>query len=321
MPALILISGAGQLGSRYLQGLAKCSNPLKIFVHDFNNESLQNAKKRWDEVLNNNSHDVLYITSLETLPKKIDIAIVSTTADVRIAATRNICKSTNVNYWVLEKVLAQNEDEIDELLSIVNSSRAWVNTPRRLMPWHQEIKSQLDFSNSLNFYVEGGSWGLACNTIHFLDLFSWWTGELLESISTKSLNKNWFKSKRENYWEISGELKAKFSNGSVARIFADQSSDPVLIKVENNSGGSWNYSWLINEVKGLAVRSDGTEISGNLNYQSEITADLIDSILDHGICNLPLLSESAELHRIFIREMHKHWRNSGNPPSTFVPIT
>ena len=57
------------------------------------------------------------------------------------------------------------------------------------------------------------------------------------------------------------------------------------------------------------------------NYQSEITADLIDSILDHGICNLPLLSESAELHRIFIREMHKHWRNSGNPPSTFVPIT
>ena len=34
MSALILISGAGQLGSRYLQGLAKCSNTLKILVHD-----------------------------------------------------------------------------------------------------------------------------------------------------------------------------------------------------------------------------------------------------------------------------------------------
>jgi hypothetical protein len=321
MSAVILISGAGQLGSRYLQGLAKCSNSLKILVHDFNNESLQNAKKRWNEVVNINNHEVLYITSLKKLPKNIDIAIVSTTANARLEATINIYKFTNVNYWILEKVLTQNEDEIDKLLSIINSSKAWVNTPRRLMPWHQNIKSQLEWGSPVNFYVKGGSWGLACNTIHFLDLFSWWTGESLEYIYTGSLNKDWFKSKRANYWETSGELKAKFSNGSIAHIYADQSSEPVLIKIENNDGGTCNYSWLINEVEGLAIRSDGLEISGNLNLQSEITAGLIDSILDSGDCGLPSLKESAELHKIFIREIHKHWKNFGNPSAAFVPIT
>ena len=141
MPALILISGAGQLGSRYLQGMAKCKSPLRIFVHDCNKRSIELAKKRCDEVSSqNNAHVVSYITSLEKLPRTIDIAIVSTTADVRLSAVNDICKNTNVNYWVLEKVLAQSENDLDKLISIINSSTAWVNTPRRLMPWYQNIK-------------------------------------------------------------------------------------------------------------------------------------------------------------------------------------
>jgi len=318
MSALILISGAGQLGSRYLQGLAKCSNTLKILVHDSKNLSLQNAKKRWDEVSNPNNHEVLFISSLTILPKKIDVAIVSTTANSRLQATKNICKSTTVNYWILEKVLAQSEIEIDKLTSIINPSKAWVNKPRRLMPWHQKIKKKLDWSKPVIFYVKGGSWGLACNAIHFLDLFAWWTGESLETINTKDLDKNWFESKRQDFWEVSGELNAKFSGGTVAYISADNSSDPVLIQVESNSG---NYSWLINEAEGLAISSDGAEISGNLNFQSEITADLIDSILDTGNCSLSTLKESAELHKIFINELHKHWNNFNNSSSAYIPIT
>ena len=30
----IFIVGAGQLGSRYLQGLVKCNTPLKIYIQD-----------------------------------------------------------------------------------------------------------------------------------------------------------------------------------------------------------------------------------------------------------------------------------------------
>ncbi len=47
----VLISGAGQLGSRYLQGLAKCRLPLRIVVQDNSRDSLERAQLRWNEVL------------------------------------------------------------------------------------------------------------------------------------------------------------------------------------------------------------------------------------------------------------------------------
>ena len=49
MSATILIAGAGQLGSRYLQGLANCQNTLDIYVQDISKQSLQIAKQRWEE--------------------------------------------------------------------------------------------------------------------------------------------------------------------------------------------------------------------------------------------------------------------------------
>ena len=49
--ATILIAGAGQLGSRYLQGLANCQNNLNIFVLDISEQSLQIAKQRWEQVV------------------------------------------------------------------------------------------------------------------------------------------------------------------------------------------------------------------------------------------------------------------------------
>ena len=44
MPALNIISCADQLGSRYLQGMAKCNSPLRIFVQNCNNSSIELSK-------------------------------------------------------------------------------------------------------------------------------------------------------------------------------------------------------------------------------------------------------------------------------------
>ena len=50
MSATILITGAGQLGSRYLQGLTNCKETLDIYVNDISERSLQIAKQRWEQV-------------------------------------------------------------------------------------------------------------------------------------------------------------------------------------------------------------------------------------------------------------------------------
>ena len=131
----ILIAGAGQLGSRYLQGLAKCQNALDIYVQDINEQSLQIAKQRWEQVFKTVypdtvsgmtppaiQHKVTFLSSIEKIPKKINIAIVATNADVRPQVVKQIVTNSEVCYWILEKVLAQSELALDEILSMTQNS-------------------------------------------------------------------------------------------------------------------------------------------------------------------------------------------------------
>lgn len=315
----ILLIGAGQLGSRYLQGLAKFELPLNIYVYDIHSESLMVAERRWSEVFKAEiGHKVAFSTALDSVAPLVDIAIVATTADVRPKALAEACKHSCVRYWILEKVLAQSECDLNEIQACINTDgRAWVNTPRRMMPWHQQIRSQLCLTQPMTLKVAGGSWGLACNSVHFLDLLSWWSGETLQEVKTGRLDSNWFQSKRPGNWEIGGTLEARFSGGSRALLIA-------------NAGGSAGYSmqvsdgklsWEINEALGFALRSDGISIGGRLPYQSEMSADLVAGILATGECALPTLLESTALHRVFIRSMQEHWQRTGHPDATFVPIT
>jgi hypothetical protein len=314
----ILIVGAGQLGSRYLQGLVKCRVPLRIFVQDVYKESLCRAEQRWNEVLTPEApHEVIFCTSLATLPRKIDIAIVATTADVRPDVIGEIARRFDVSFWVLEKVLAQSESGLDQIMShIKKGSNAWVNVPRRINPWHNKIKSQLNLKSPMNFKFEGKLWGLASNSVHFLDLIEWWTGETLQSVCTDHLDHRWFESKRPTFWEVLGGVEARFSGGSCAVLVAKNDGVSVDIGVRND-----HLSWMIKEAEGLARRSDGVEISGRMKAQSELTAGMVDSIIETGTCELPTVKESAALHRIFILSMLKHWRQAGNPSATFIPIT
>ena len=314
----VLISGAGQLGSRYLQGLAKCRLPLRIYVQDKYEASLDCARQRWSEVfVPGSTHEVSFHLAVELLPPQIDIAIVATTADVRPKVVSDITRQSTVRYWVLEKLLAQDGSGLDAILSDTkNGSAAWVNTPRRMMSWHQEIKSQLGLGYPLLFNVKGGSWGLACNAVHFLDLIAWWTNESLETVFTDRLSPHWFESKRSGFSEVLGTLVANFSGGSQAILNAGEETESISLEVSDAQ-----RSWLIKESEGLAKRSDGLEITGRMAYQSEMSASLVESILERGCCGLPTLEESVDLHRIFIGGMLTHWRQAGNPSATYIPAT
>ena len=181
--ATILIAGAGQLGSRYLQGLAKCQNTLDIYVQDISKQSLQIAKQRWEEVCQTTAavngvltdpsyqNQITFVSSFDKLPKQIDFAIVSTNADVRPQVVKQITAKCDVQFWILEKVLAQSMTMLSEILALTqNSSGAWTNIPRRMMAWHKQILERLRSESTLIITGSGSLWGLACNGIHYLDL-------------------------------------------------------------------------------------------------------------------------------------------------------
>ena len=61
----ILLIGAGQLGSRYLQGIAKSNLDIDITVSDPSKKSIELSQERLLEVENN--HKIQFVNSL---PKK-----------------------------------------------------------------------------------------------------------------------------------------------------------------------------------------------------------------------------------------------------------
>ena len=91
---------------------------------------------------------------------------------------------------------------------------------------------------------------------------------------------------------------------------------PFKMKVEGQ-----NSVWEIDEIKGVAARSDGIIITGYNEMQSSMTSKLVDDILAGKNCELPKLSDSVEMHRIFLRSLLEHWNNVNSRNDETLPIT
>ena len=330
MSATIVIAGAGQLGSRYLLGMFNCRNTLDIYVQDISEQSLQIAKQRCEQVCHAGAasihgvvtdsavqHKVTYLTSFEKIPTLVDIAIVATNADARPNVVKQILTNSTVRYWVLEKVLAQSVTALVEILSLTqNSSGAWTNISRRMMVWHQQIREKLSSEIPLHIKGSGSFWGLACNGIHYLDLAAWWTGESLNTIDISGLDSQWIESKRKGFFEITGKITAIYSGGTTLSLESKLEGPLFSMKVE----GKKNF-WEINEPKGTFSGPNGLLITGKLELQSFMTTRLVDTILTDGDCDLPKLSVSVEMHRIYLLSLLEHWNNVHGLNIDTLPIT
>ncbi len=314
----LLLIGSGQLGSRYIQGLIRDTVNYNIIVVDSSKLSLNKAKKIWAESGGEKSfHKISWNLTLPTDIEKYDLAIMATSSKNRAALIDYICSLVNVSYWVLEKVLAQSNKELKMIEAATSRAKnVYVNTPRRQMKWHQKIKSK--FSENPRLVKKTGKlWGLACNSIHFIDLVAWWTGQSLLSVDTKRLHKKWFESKREGYYEVTGELTAKFSGGTelVLQSLHDAKEEVLMVEFNNKD------SCVIYENKGTTLFSNGDILNGSLELQSEMSGPMIAKILTKGTCELPTLKESSKQHEVFLEAMLEHWNSSNNCNDKLVPIT
>ena len=314
----VLIVGTGQLGSRYLQGLAVCSTIIEIWCFDPSLDSLKTAKERWEEVEGSTTkHKIHWIQNFSELPKKIDLAFVVTTADVRLQVMQSISQYCSIRYLVLEKVLVQSSNQLDELQQVVRDvERVWVNTAKRMITWHQKLCDVIADGNAVKVYVGNNDWGLASNGVHFLDLVYWWSDEKLVSVDTSCLDMTWFESKRPGFFEITGILKAKYSCGSELILESRTNGEGLLIHVKNLEG-----EWIIDEKNGIATGPKGKTILGRIENQSEMTARLVESILKTGQCELPSFEESSQTHQIFLQSMLEHWNKNQNKNDSIIPIT
>lgn len=311
----ILIAGAGQLGSRYLQGLSRYTEPLRIHVYDIAAESLERANDRWLEC-DPRSHAVVFTRDLNTVPQTIDVAIVATNADVRVNLVEQICRIASVRYWILEKVLAQRTYDLRRLLEATAASEgAWVNTPMYLWPLYAQLRGQTMGEHPVHAYF-GGFRGLACNAIHYMDYVSRWNGCAVERVDTTGLKGSWVSTKRPGFYEVEGELTVSFSDGSTLVVAGSEEPTGLDFRVRSNDD-----VWTIDETNGVASSESGKAINLPILRQTELTAPLVERVLSEGRCDLPTVDVSVRQHEPLIAALVSHWNANMKNKLDHAPIT
>jgi hypothetical protein len=315
----ILIFGCGKLGSRHLEGFLIKSFIFNILVIDKSNISLNNGKKKWKKAGGNKlKHKITWSNKLNFKNKNFDLAIIATPSTDRASYIKKLSRDFNIKFWLIEKVLTQSVKEAEVLKGLLKKDTAFVNFSRREMSWHQKLRLEFRGKGPLVVTKIGGLWGLACNSIHFIDLVSWWTDEKLISINTQKLEKKWFASKRFGFYETKGEMTAVFSKGSKLILKSDIKEKKEIIKVNLNN----KQTWEIDEKKGKAHLLNKKKIlNGRLNNQSELTKIFVKRILKNRKCNLTTLEDSLNNHKIFLSALLSHWNKSNKLKDKSLLVT
>ena len=319
-----LIIGAGQLGSRHLQGLLKFEKEQLIYVLDPSKNSLNISKERAQEVENN--HNLIFINDWDELPTEFDLVIVATGANVRSKVVSKLLTDFKVKNLILEKILFQDINSYSEISNLIKKTKTstWVNHPRRMFNHYQEIKKIISQSEEkVSFQVYGGNWGLACNGLHFIDLFSFLSNSEVDHLNFDGVEEV-VESKRLNNIEFIGSIAGEFKNGSdfkISSINGSYADITVCVFTKSNR-------WIIQE--GTAQKVIQLSVENNFNesittfkneFQSTLTTRIINDILTEEKITLPNYDEASSSHIPFIKSALNTYTRITGIKTSIIPIT
>ncbi len=295
----ICLVGAGNIGSRHLQGLKKANIPLSINVIDPSRDSLNLALKRYRKVKeNSNKHKITFNQDYKNLPEKIDLAIVATSSNVRRKVVEKLLNSSKVQYMILEKLLFQKKQDyffVEKLLK-KNNCKTFVNCCMRSMSFYSSLKKKIN--GPVNYFVSGSQYGLITNAIHYIDHLAYLAGSTDFEVDTTLLDPKLIASKREGFIELNGTLNVYFKNGSFGSFtcYADGNA-PIVIQISSK-----NYRCISKESEQKSWESSKKdswvwkEIPVDILFQSEMTNKVTSDLLKSKKCPLTPFSESVKIH-------------------------
>ena len=325
MSYTVALIGAGQLGSRHLQAMAKSQLEISIEVVEPFEGSRITAEERYHEVpTNQNITQISFLESLDELSIELDIVIIATNSDIRSQIVKDLLSKKKVNYLVLEKVLFQTVNEYFEIADLLSSTQTqcWVNHPRRMFPFYREFKNNLQDAKNVVYTVQGGEWGLACNGLHLIDHLSYLTDTHNIRLDNTFLHNKIYETKRKNFIEVNGELKGTLDNNSFS-LSCQENYSPMIITIISDM-----LTAFIDETNGYvryAQKSNNWQwkiINTKIVYfQSELTNLIIEGLLGKASCDLPTYNEAMNLHIPFIKSILDKMEKVNGKKYTVCPIT
>lgn len=307
----ILLIGAGQLGSRHLQGLMKFRLPVRIEVIEPSEKNRNTAIERAGQVnISGNKAELIFSKSFdEVVCREADLVIIATNSDVRAEIVSELTARVKVRYLILEKVVYQSLEVFNQQVSLLEKRKikTWVNYPRRIYPFYIDLKREFSGCGKISLTVSGSNWGLGCNSLHFIDLLCFLTGSTELKTDYVLLDPKILQSKRPGFVEFTGSMGFSNPGGTLHMVSYNHSEIPVLIEVTTARG-----RWLITEAQGNVViyRQEDSykpEIRPQkFPFQSELTGTVTEEILTTGDCGLASLSESFAQHSLLLPVFNNH---------------
>lgn len=319
----ICLIGAGNIGSRHLQGLKKVKFPLSIEVVDSSTKALEIAHQRYQQIESSTNHQISFLKNISNLSKKIDLAIIATSSDVRRNVIENLLSTSYVKYLILEKILFQKRKDYFEIEKILKKKgiKTWVNFSMRTVPFYYNLKEKL--KGMVQMIVSGSQYGLVTNAIHFVDYIALLTNSYDFKVANDGLDPKLIASKRPGFSELNGTLSVSFKNGSTGSFTCCPDGDaPFIIEVFSSS-----YRCISKEYEKKAWISSSKskwgwkEVESNIPYQSEMTNAIAEDILKNGRCTLTPYSEASKLHLQLLESLLKFLNASSTKKFNFYPFT
>lgn len=317
----IAIIGVGQLGSRHLQGLASISRPTEIYVVDPCEESLIIAEARYFEVRTHLNNDVVFLKRISDLPQKLDLVIIATTSSVRRHIIEELLRERKIDYFILEKVVFQKPIDFLPVKHLFkkSGSLAWVNCTRRAFSFYSDVK-RIVSNDIIMMTITGNKWGLACNSIHFIDLFVFLTDQGNLSFTKNELKNEIYDSKRPGFKELRGAFEVKTPRGDWLRI-SEKESEPIEFEITISTE---TMEFVISEAQGIATRYENnslTELKVSIPFQSQLTGQIADQIVQTGVSMLTPFDECLDYHIPMLEFFNKHFSKLTGSNIKECPIT
>ena len=317
----VLVVGCGSIGRWHIKGLEQSKYPLDVYACDVSSDALEELDKFIENKLIQNSKINFHKFNLFDLKSndlpEMDLTILSTTARRRADVCAEIKSQVSSRAWLIEKPLEQSASRLKRLCDVFCHDNVFVNHPRRLVHFYQNISNDSRLEKLANVEVFGRNIGLACNVSHFLDLLHMITNQTPAQVDLSGLNTDWHRSTREGYWDVSGVLIVKYEGGIKLRLHCSNGLGDPIISLNSRVGRLCT----IDEKLKLVSFSDGTCETVNLEPQSKITGRLLDELFEKGTSKLPSLNESAQYNQLVLEAMQRHWSRSQFSAETAIPFT
>lgn len=312
----VLLIGTGQLGSRHLQGLAMSDLDLRIILVEPEAENLKTALLRFEEAKPSKSVHILKTASSPDELKEdlFHLVIIATNADIRAEITKRLLNRHQVKNIIFEKVAFQSEHQFEEIILLLKEKKvkSWVNCARRYFPFYIKLKEELKEKGPFELEVEGVDWGLACNSVHHIDLLAYLSGEPTYLPAKQEFVNEIFSSKRAGFMEFYGSFSGQSLSGNRFKLSCRKSKDESekprftiqikhgteMIQIDEGAGKAGFF-------KNGQLSPFRTETVTVL-FQSGLSNIQAKQILETSTSLLPSLEESYESHKPLFRVLRAH---------------